>query len=1088
MRLWGKILPLVAATALWVAADAAPAAAQAQGSITGMVVDATSGRALESAQVFIPALNMGGLSNNDGRFLLLQVPAGTHEVRVELIGYNSATQEVTVSAGQSAAVEFRLESTALRLQELVVTGVAGETPRVKLPFTVESVDFTDMPVPAPSAEGLIAGKVPGAKVVRGSGQPGSEGGILLRGPTTITGTQNPLIIVDGVITDNTLADISSLDVESVELVKGAAAASLYGSRAQNGVVQIRTKRGTGLSVDQSRIIVRNEYGRNSLEGRIPLSQNHPYLMNSSGEILGYYPGENQSTTEPHPIDIRFFYDSDNVGQTCRPEVDPTGTYCNAPQPLLNDGVNGATSNQAFQSGTYPYQLYDHIDAVFNPGAFYSGFAAVEGRTGSTNYRASFVHQLEEGVVELNDGFKLSGFRLNLDHQVLDNLTASVSTYYAQAEQDDLGGNPFYNLAFQAPFADLRQRAAGTEGQAPCGAEGCYIFRPDPLSQEENPLYRLELIDLKDDRQRFLGSAALTWSPLSWFELEGQFSLDQSSFSEFNITPEGLLSDQSGIGLGGITRYQRHDNDLNANFTASINRAFGDLTLRSRLRYSIEDQHRENFSVSGQDFTVAGVPQLDNLAQGEYTGSSYIEDVVAEGYYFITSFDYQGKYLGDVLVRRDGSSLFGPEERWQTYYRVSGAWRLAQEGWWPFDDVNEFKLRYSRGTAGGRPRFAAQYETYNVSAGSISPDVLGNRFLKPEHSTEQEFGLEMVFFNKLNAGVVYADSRVEDQLLFVPLLSSAGFTDQWQNAGTLESNTIEAWLETAIIDNPDFTWTSRVNFDRTRQEIVELNTIPYQTGFLWVAPGENLGSFYGAKWARECGDLPAGTDCGQYQVNDDGLLVWTNGQSYMNGQSQGLWGSEGENGERWGLPIKATDPEEGNFLFLGNTTPDFNLSWSNTFRWGGLQFYTLLDGEFGADVYNQTRHYAYRDNRSADQDQAGKSSELQKSIDYYQILYNTNDTSGWFVEDGTFVKIREASLRYTLNQDLVDRLFGGIGINGLSVNLIGRNLLTFTDYQGYDPEAGTGAQGSGGGSEAIGRVDNFGYPNFRTFTASLELIF
>ena len=176
------------------------------------------------------------------------------------------------------------------------------------------------------------------------------------------------------------------------------------------------------------------------------------------------------------------------------------------------------------------------------------------------------------------------------------------------------------------------------------------------------------------------------------------------------------------------------------------------------------------------------------------------------------------------------------------------------------------------------------------------------------------------------------------------------------------------------------------------------------------------------------------------------------------------------------------------ITMGNTTPDFNLSWSNNFRWKNFNLYALLDGEFGAEVYNQTRAYAYRDNRSGDQDQLGKSDALKKNLNYYQVLYNVNANSSHFVEDGTFVKLREASLRYTLDQNTVQNLFGGIGIDGMSLNLIGRNLLTITDYQGYDPEVGTGAGGSGGGSEAIGRVDNFGYPNFRTFTAALEIIF
>jgi TonB-linked SusC/RagA family outer membrane protein len=1076
MRLWGKFLPLAAAAALWVAADAAPVAAQT-GSITGTVVDVTSGQPLESAQVFIPALNMGGLTNTQGRFLLLNIPAGTHEVRVELIGYNSMTQEVTVSAGQASAVEFRLNSTALRLQELVVTGVAGETPRVKLPFTVERVDFTEMAVPAPSVEGLITGKVAGATVVKGSGQPGSEAGILLRGPTTITGTQDPLIIVDGVITDNTLADIASLDVESIELVKGAAGASLYGSRAQNGVVQIRTKRGTGLSIDQSRITVRNEYGLNQLEGSIPLSTNHAYALDASGNIL-----DNNGNV----VDIRYFYDGS--GNQCNPIQDPTGANCNP----VNPALNGPSPATAFQDGEYPYPLYDHIDRFFDPGQFYSGYVAAEGRTGTTNYRASFTHQTEAGVIDLNDGFKLNGFRLNLDHQVLDNLTASVSTYYARSEQEDIGGSPFFDLTFQAPFADLRARDTSTANQPPCGAQGCFTWRPDPLAQEENPLYRMDLIDLRDTRQRFLGSANVTWSPLSWFELDGNFSLDQSSFWETNIDPEGRVT-EAGFGDGSIAKSQSHANDLNASITASFNYAFGDLTTRTKVRYLLEDQHSESFNVIGRDFLALGVPDLGNTDSERFSGNSSISDVLSEGYFFITSFDYQGKYVGDVLVRRDGSSLFGADERWQTYYRASGAWRMAQEDWWPVDNINEFKLRYSIGTAGGRPGFSAQYETYSVTGGAIRPVSLGNALLKPELSTEQEVGLEMVLFNKVNTGVTYAWSTIEDQLLRAPLLSPAGFSSQWVNAGTLESNTLEAFVETALVDNPDFTWTSRFNFDRTSQEITELNIPAYRTGFFYIREGEVLGTFYGSQFASQCSHLPAGSDCSQFQLNDDGHLVWTGGADYRNGISGDLWGTSGDvtddggsSSYLWGMPVEVVTEENGDFQRLGNTTPDFQLSLSNTFRWRNLSLYTLLDGRFGQDIYNQTRQWAYREARSGDQDQGGKAEGLKKPQQYYSILYNTNSNSGWFVEEGTFVKIREASLRYAMDQGLVDSWFGRLGVSGLNVNLIGRNLLTFTDYSGFDPEVSSG--GGGVGSQVLGSADNFGYPNFRTFTASLEIIF
>ena len=285
MGIWRRIPFMLAGASLVLLASAAPTQAQERGIVTGLVMDATSGQTLESAQVYLPSLALGALSNSEGRFLILNVPTGTHEIGVQLIGYSAGTQTVTVVAGTPVEVNFELNATALRLQELVVTGVAGETPRIKLPFTVEKLDFENIPVPTPSADGLMQGKVAGAKVQSSSGQPGEDAQIMLRGPTTITGTQTPLIIVDGIITDNTLADIGALDVENIEIVKGAAAASLYGSRAQNGVIQINTKRGQNLRVDQARLIFRTEYGREAIVGEADKTKHHWFETNASGDIL-----------------------------------------------------------------------------------------------------------------------------------------------------------------------------------------------------------------------------------------------------------------------------------------------------------------------------------------------------------------------------------------------------------------------------------------------------------------------------------------------------------------------------------------------------------------------------------------------------------------------------------------------------------------------------------------------------------------------------------------------------------------------------------------------------------------------------------
>lgn len=1052
MKLWGKCIPIVAAGAMVFALSAAPAQAQSTGTVTGTVVDAASGRTLESAQVYIPSLNMGGLSNQQGRFLILNVPTGSHDLRVELIGYSGATESMTVTAGQTTTIEMRLTGSALRLQELVVTGVAGATPRIKLPFTVEKVDFTEMPVPAASADGLLAGKVAGVKVVSTSGKPGDEAQMMFRGPTSITGSQSPLVIIDGVITDNTMADIDALDVESIEIVKGAAAASLYGSRASNGVIQIRTRRGSGLNIDQARITVRNEYGQGALGNQIDLSTHHPYKLNASGDFV------------------------DGSGNIIDLQDPDSG------DPTLDDG---GTPDTAFQDNAYPGVLYDQINRLFKPGDNYTNYVAVEGRTGTTNYRASFSNAAERGVIDGNDGFDRRTFRLNLDHQVRDNFDIALNTYYAKSHQDEMPGSAFFNITFMGPQIDLTKRNPNDQ-LCPKAAElgGCLFINPDPRANEVNPLYAVENRDLNDDRQRFMAAVDARWSPASWFDLEANYSVDRYDFHRMNITPLNYANSQGGPqqpivrDKGDMTRSNNLNNDINASLTASFNRAFGDLTVRTKARYLLEDQHSESFSVTGQDFSVGSVPSFDNIAGGTNATSS-ITDVVSQGYFFITALDYQGKYIGDFLVRRDGSSLFGPKERWQTYFRAAAAWRIAQEDWWPVDAINEFKLRYSIGTAGGRPRFASQYETYSVSSGVITPQTLGNAQLKPELSTEQEFGLEMVLWNKVAATFTYVDNKVEDQLLNVPLPGYAGFQSQWQNAGTLESNTFEASLETSIINRPDLSWSTRINFDRTTQEITYLNRPAYRSGPRYIREGEALGTYYGDRWTKDCSTMAAGTDCSQYQVNDDGYLVYVGaGNSYQDGIAKGLWGTTGPNGEKWGRPIKDRDEDGNPFLFLGVGVPDYNLNWANTFRAGNLQATILLDGEFGTDKYNGTRQWALREWRGGEVDQNGKADGLKKPVAYYSDLYNVNQDNSHYVEDGTYIKIREVSLRYTLDQSMLSRIGGGMGLESAALSITGRNLLTFTDYLGYDPEVGG----------IVGGDDAYQYPNFRTITAVLELIF
>jgi len=1060
-----------------------PAVSQQSGTITGVVSDAASGQLLETANVRLDDAPVGVLTNEAGRYLIRGVSAGSHTLTFEIIGYESVTMEVEVVAGETVERNAELTEGAIKLQELVATGVARAMPKAKVPFTIEKIDAAAVPVPALSAESLLVGKVPGIKVVRGGGQPGSTGHIMLRGATSIAGGQAPLVVIDGVISNNAFDDLATLDLESVEVVKGAAGASLYGSRAANGVIVIRTKRGSGFAgQDYSRIIVRNEVGGDQMPGDIQLSRYHAFKIDP---VTGKF-------VDPSGDPIEDFTDPDSN----RPDN------------------NGPSPKRSFQIGEWPVEtpLYNHVERIFTTGRFMSNYAATEGRDGGTNYRGSIERSQQGGVLpQWDDGFMRKGFRLNLDHEVRDYLNISVSSAYNHLKQEDLGASPFFDLTFMGPYVDLLRRDTATVGERHCPQNGCLYENPDPLSNQSNPLYLFELRDYRDKQENLLASANVRWSPLSWFDLEGTFGLDKNAFRERDLNPsrrETLSGTPSG---GFLVLRQSHTSRINNEVTASLNRAFDDMTTRLRMRYLQQTSHYEYFGAAGSGFIAQEVWDLDNVDPESYNASSATSDVRSEGYYLIAALDYKGKYIGDGVVRRDGSSLFGENERWQTYYRTAFAWRLSQEPWWPLASVNEFKLRWAMGTAGRRPCFSCQYETYNVGGGAITPVRLGNKNLRPQRSTENEVGVDIVLLNRVTTGLNYAQTTSKDQIITVPLPKAGGFTEQVQNAGTLDNNTWEFFAEAPVINTRDVGWTLRLNLDRTRQKIVGLNRAAWRTNFFYHRVGEVFGAFYGTNWATSCDELPEGVSCDQFQVNDDGLLVWTGEDDYTDGIpldpdefDDYLWGTDsdtlyGNDVFDWGMPIevfgwdgrseeKCPERREGAkgctaFLYMGNTTPDFNVSLVSTFRWKGLTLYTLFDGEFGGTIYNRTRQWAYRENRSRDQDQFDKPEELMKPVEYYQLLYNTNDLSSWFVESGNYIKLRELSLRYSLDPDLVDSLFRG-RVTQLELNLIGRNLLTFTNYLGYDPEVATGE----GGSNVIGRIDNYQYPNFRTISASLQFIF
>ena len=1047
-----------------------PGLVSAQTIISGSVTD-ESGEALVGANVLVESLVIGASTDSDGNYSF-QVPAAHSGQALVLaarfIGYTEQSRDIVAVDGIMEE-NFTLAIDRLQLDELVVTGVAEATPKKKLAFTVSKVDGEDITLaPASNPVSSIQGKVAGVAVQAASGGPGDAVSVRLRGATSITGSNQPLYIVDGVVLGANQVDIDALDIENVEIVKGAAASSLYGSRAQNGVINITTRRGSNIPLNQTRVTIRNEFGASSLAKTFRANTSHDLRVNASGQF-----------------------------------VDDSGEV-NACSTCLSNGYGPGTLQQtnphgaAFYDTPYQGTLHNAFEEFFEPGNTWTNYVGVSQNSSKTNFLASFTNIEEQGAIRGLEGLNRKSFRVNLDHRVRSNLQLSTSGFYSQSTNDavtsDLASNsfinPFFGLMFTNPLVDLNVRDEA----------GDLLIQADPLSVEENPLYTIENADLSQTRSRILGNFRVHFSPFAWMDLESNFSYDRSDRDELEFYDIGFKTiDTSPINNGRIERRNSVSEALNADVTASFRKRFGLITTRAQLKAQIEDFQSLSEFVIGTDIVTVGISDLSNVeTEGQKVIGNGSSTVRSEGYYGTVGMDYADKYIVDFFVRRDGSSLFGSEERWQSYFRASGAWRVAEESWWPArESIGEFKLRASIGTAGGRPQFQAQYETLTLSDGTLTKNTLGNAFLKPELQTEIEFGLDIAIKDRIFAELVYASTEVEDQLLRVPLAGYFGFSSQWRNAATLTSNTIEASVEANIMNTRDIDLAVGVIFDRTRQEITDFESNPYLGGPLslfFFREGESLGTMYGNLFMTDPNQLPEGMDPSYFDVNDDGYLVAVGqGNSYTSGagsdgqlgNADDLWGTQvtvGDDSYNWGMPLKFYDEENmTDRVQIADALPDFSLGFNTTLRYKGFDLYMLWGAQIGGDVYNFTKQWSYRDGRAEDQDQGGKSVEMRKSTRYYEVLYDATTRNSHFVEDATYLKLRELSIGYTFNRRQLGRVFGDV-LHSVSASLIGRNLLTISDYTGFDPEVGDGSDAT------LYRVDNFNYPPFRTIRAKLEIQF
>ncbi|MDC1540218.1 TonB-dependent receptor [Flavobacteriaceae bacterium] len=865
---------------------------------------------------------------------------------------------------------------------------------------------------------------------------------MLRGASSIEGSTAPLIIVDGIITEGNLNQFSSQDIKSLEVIKGAAASSLYGSLAGNGVIQIITKKGT---TEKPQFKIRFENGFSNVQSNYPLAKNHDRLLDANGE-----------------------FDISSGGIV----ADPDGLFDNPWPGQLIDNVSKFVSSQP----------YSQIDATLSQ---------------KLNDKASYylsVGQTEvDGILDGLGPTTRQNIRLNLDLNVTEKLKLELNNYLVkqtgiEVTQAGQGDNTFFNLLTADPTVDLSQKDAN-------GNFFPFFSGNGYLNEYQNPLYIVRNQEFNLENTRLVSSITGKYKFNDFLSFNSHLSTDRGVSEFTNFFPKGYISGSQGApntDNGFIFNVKSNFSRVNGFAQLNFDKTFGDFNVKSSLRYLHEDVQRTFSTAQSSNFLTEGVTTLqqgvDNISINSANNREKTQNVFLSG-----DIDWKDKIILGGLIRTDRSSLFGENNRDQIFYRGSFAYRMGEDitaNW-----LDELKFRVSYGTAGLRPNFGDIHETFSVTQTGVRLIQTNNPNLQSPTISELELGVDLKLLNKISFSLTYANSKTKDAILTAPL-PIVGV--QKRNVAETAYQAFEASLLATPIDNDDFLWEVGLTYSTVNNEITSLgNVSPFNrnlNGFsndgvqidsnpavnlFRVEAGQPFGAIFGNQLAASTDDLTVvdglvineglNLPLSDFSVNEFGHVIVT-----ANENQAGLVSAGGEQAIRkWDLNSNQLAVNR-----IGDTNPDFTAGIKNTLNYKNFSFYSLIDMQIGGDVYNYTKQFLYFNDRHGDLDNFGAAGQQSSYANGSSTIYNGAAPIDYFIEDGSFVKIREISLSYAMGKSILGTK---IPVDEIKFIVSGRNLYTFTNYSGFDPEVALSGS-------PIYKLDEFSFPNFRTYAATIQITF
>ena len=1028
---WKKICLLLAITML-------TAFTFGQVRISGKITS-PSGASTESVAVTVKGTKFGGLADNNGLYsFTAPLTAGKYTLVFAGVGFQELQLSLTVGTDKTYSVDAQLSDKVSKLDEVVVTGTSQGTTRRQLGSYISSVKADELTKGATgNILAALQGKTAGAQISQNSGDPAGGISVRLRGISSISSSSEPLYIIDGVIVNNgtnrvtntsgnydggnfvgtigqsRLVDINPNDIERVEVLNGAAAAAIYGSRANAGVVQIFTKKGKS---GAPTIGFSTSYSASSVRKKIDVNQ----------------------------APIKFGGPTDGAGAQT--------------QDILTTALTNTTA----------VTRYNYQDYIFRNANGFDNTLSISGGTDKTKYYVSGSYFYNQGIIP-NTDFQRFSFRSNID-QVL-NKWASFNlglNYVNSSANEKPDGNSFFSpmnsVTIIGNFHNIWQRDALGNIQA-VGERG-----------RSNPVSVIEDIKQKQTTNRIIANMGLKLKPVNHLSIDYTMGIDNYSQNGTTFIPPfaynvstafygggaSLDPTQNGYSSTANNSFFAINHDLSATYNIDLTSKINSVT-----QVGFSQQYEKNNYALLQGRGLAPFVQTVNGASTILPGVDDRSEISVSGAYVQQNFKYRNQFFVTGAVRVDGSSVFGQDQRNQTYYKASGSYVISGTDFWSKMGVSKwwdlFKMRIAYGESGNLTGIGAysRFNTYSSSSylgrtSLNSSGTLANENVKPERQQETEFGLDLSFLNnRLGLTLNVYNKKVKDLLINRFIAPTSGFSSLLDNFGSLENKGYEVVLTGTPVSKKDFKWDITGIYNHNRNKAVSigqaLTLLSTNAGApVSIIEGQPIGVFYGTFFAVDASGNLLKNAAGIPQLEagvQNSALVYTPGRNATTG-----------------LPSGSTLRK-----IIGNPNPDYTASLVNEITYKKLSLRIQIDAVRGGNVFNadfRTRQ-GVGNGKVAEQEDLG-----QIPRGYIAGIYAIEQ---WRINDGSFTKLRELSLSYN---------FGKIkGFSDLSVSFSGRNLISWDNYNGYDPEVNAGGQ-----STILRGIDFGATPIPKTFSFGIQAKF